>query len=213
MDDIHRSVHRRSPETEPRERAAVAQRDRRDGGGLSRPAHRRPPSARRTVSQRGAEHDVRRRLPHDRCAGAQPPAVAVPPGNIGAGARPSSPTSPWSASASKPRPSTSARRPDRLAFCMGYRPHRGEGQVSCGPHDGRPTAALDASAAISANAGHDSLEEEKSRAALLIGVLSNSDLGTCGDCRNQTRKQERAGSVAGAAAQCRAAWRLLRKRC
>jgi hypothetical protein len=40
----------------------------------------------------------------DRRAGAQPPAVAVPLNNIGAGARPSSPTSPWSSSASTPLP-------------------------------------------------------------------------------------------------------------
>ncbi len=34
-------------------------------------------------------------------------------------------------------PSSSARRPDRLAFYMGYCPHRREGHVSCGTRDGR----------------------------------------------------------------------------
>jgi hypothetical protein len=34
-------------------------------------------------------------------------------------------------------PSSSARRPDRLADYMGYCPHRREGHMRCGPHDGR----------------------------------------------------------------------------
>jgi hypothetical protein len=44
---------------------------------------------------------------------------------------------PQSSSTSSRRPSTPARRPDRLAFYMGYCPHRRTGHVSCGTRDGR----------------------------------------------------------------------------
>jgi hypothetical protein len=50
----------------------------------------------------------------------------------------SSPTSPRSSSASNARARSSpARRPDHLAFYMGYCPHRRKGHVSCGTRDGR----------------------------------------------------------------------------
>jgi hypothetical protein len=61
-------------------------------------------------------------------------------------------------------PSTIARRPDRLAFDMGYRPHRRKGLVSCGtqrrPHtveeeNARPTRLLVVASRRLAGAGPD----------------------------------------------------------
>jgi hypothetical protein len=71
------------------------------------------------------------------------------------------------------RPSTIARRPHRLAFDMGYRPHRRNGLVSCGtqrrPHTveeekARPTRLLVVASRRLAGAGPDARVSSSARA-------------------------------------------------
>ena len=73
-------------------------------------------------------------------------------------------------------PSGSARRPDRLAFYMGYCPHRRTGHVSCGTRDGRtlsrrrarPTRLLVVAGRRLAGAGPDA------RVSSAAGVYSSA---------------------------------------
>jgi hypothetical protein len=125
--DARKGRHASAPSERLRTTATAGESGRKPG--LGQPSLDRP-------KRRGAEPvphrtPIRGRAPHERTTARR----RWPPRNRAALYR-RPPVARWSSSTSSRRPSSSARRPDRLAFYIGYCSHRRKGHMRCRKGDG-----------------------------------------------------------------------------